>query len=85
MHCWHLTKSEFLADHSFLRQHIMEIRKDNLSGPEITLLLQSHIEELYAISRPESMHALNLNALHDPSITFYSVWADTELMGCGSS
>jgi putative acetyltransferase len=35
-------------------------------------------------SPPESVHALDLEALRKPDITFWSVWQDSELMGCGA-
>jgi len=35
-------------------------------------------------SPPESIHALDLDALRKPEITFWSVWQGTELMGCGA-
>ena len=62
----------------------MEIKKDDLNGPEIAILLQAHIDELSGISIPESMHALSMDALRNPEITFWSVWANSELMGCGA-
>jgi putative acetyltransferase len=35
-------------------------------------------------SPPESVHALGLDALRKPDITFWSVWQDAELAGCGA-
>src|SRR5262249_24469029 len=35
-------------------------------------------------SPPESVHALGIDALRKPEITFWSVWADGELAGCGA-
>ena len=63
------------------------IKADNLSGSEIQDLLRHHLQNLSAISPPCSMHALNLDALRKPNITFWSVWSDApaaELMGCGA-
>lgn len=62
----------------------MEIRVDDLTGPEIAKLLQNHLQHLSSISPPESMHALNLDALRKPEITFWSVWDTNELLGCGA-
>lgn len=62
----------------------MTIRLDDLSGPEIADLLQTHLRELAAISPPESMHALDLGALRRPGITFWSAWDDGVLAGCGA-
>jgi len=39
---------------------------------------------MYATSPPESVHALDLSGLRHPAITFWSVWIDDELVGCGA-
>ena len=62
----------------------MEIRIDDLTGPEIAELLREHLENMAQNSPPESMHALNLDRLRKPDITFWTVWNDRELMGCGA-
>jgi putative acetyltransferase len=68
----------------------MHIKVDDLSGKEIRQLLWLHLSNLSSISPPESMHALDLDALRKPSITFWSVWSDfqsgesSQLMGCGA-
>jgi putative acetyltransferase len=62
----------------------MDIRVDDLSGPEITRLLHEHLQNVALHSPPESVHALDLEALRKPDITFWSVWQDSELMGCGA-
>ena len=36
------------------------------------------------ISPPESVHALDLAALRRPEITFWTIWSDRELLGCGA-
>ena len=35
-------------------------------------------------SPPESIHALDLDGLRRPEVTFWSVWQNAELMGCGA-
>ncbi len=35
-------------------------------------------------SPPESVHALDLQSLRDPSITFWTAWEDNDLLGCGA-
>ena len=62
----------------------MKIAIDDLSGTAIANLLQEHLQNLSAISPPESMHALNIDALRKPEITFWSVWNGEELVGCGA-
>lgn len=61
-----------------------EIRKDDLSGPEIALLLQEHLASMALHSPPESVHALDLDALRAPEVSFWSVWKGLELAGCGA-
>lgn len=62
----------------------MNIIVDDLSGPEIAAFLGEHIRDMRAVSPPESKHALDLDRLRQPEITFWSVWADTTLIGCGA-
>jgi putative acetyltransferase len=62
----------------------MDIRVDDLSGPEIIRLLHEHLQSVALHSPPESVHALDLEALRKPDITFWSGWQDSELMGCGA-
>jgi putative acetyltransferase len=62
----------------------MLIRKDNLQGPEIARLLRAHLENAAKHSPPESIHALNLDALRAPEITFWTAWEGRDLLGCGA-
>ena len=62
----------------------MEIRIDDLCGPEIEKLLQEHLEEMFLHSPPESVHALDLEKLRRPEVTFWTVWEGGELLGCGA-
>lgn len=62
----------------------LEIRIDDLNGPEIQALLAEHLRGMHAISPPESVHALDLDGLRDPRITFWSVWNGEVLLGCGA-
>ncbi len=62
----------------------MEIRVDDLSAPEIIALLQEHISCMALVSPPQSRHALDLDGLRSPDITFWSIWEGPELAGCGA-
>ena len=62
----------------------MQIKVDDLSGPEIAGLLEQHVANMYTISPPESVHALPLDQLRESNITFWSVWENGELLGCGA-
>ena len=60
------------------------IRQDDLRGPEIAALLEEHLAHARAHSPPESIHALDLERLRVPEITFWSVWLGGDLAGCGA-
>lgn len=62
----------------------MQIKLDDLTGPEIAALLREHLENMAENSPPESIHALNLDELRKPNITFWTAWEETELVGCGA-
>ena len=48
----------------------MKIKIDDLSSREIANFLEEHINEMKAVSPPESKHALDLKELSRPKITF---------------
>jgi putative acetyltransferase len=62
----------------------VHIRVDDLRGPEIAALLEEHLRDMYSVSPPESVHALDLARLRRPEITFWSVWVEDQLAGCGA-
>ncbi|NHM30635.1 GNAT family N-acetyltransferase [Neobacillus terrae] len=62
----------------------MEIKIDDLTGTGITNLIREHLLGMSLISPLESIHALNLDELRRPEITFWSVWEGNELLGCGA-
>jgi putative acetyltransferase len=62
----------------------MHIRNDDLSGSEVHALLEEHLREMGQLSPPESVHALNLDALRRPEIAFWTAWSDGALLGCGA-
>jgi putative acetyltransferase len=62
----------------------MQIRKDDLTGSEIIELLHEHLRCMERVSPPESRHALDLDKLRKPEITFWSIWNGADLAGCGA-
>lgn len=62
----------------------MHIREDDLTGQKIADFLREHLEEMHEITPPESVHALDLDALRSPAITFWTIWEGEELRGCGA-
>ncbi|WP_040950046.1 GNAT family N-acetyltransferase [Gorillibacterium massiliense] len=62
----------------------MDIKVDDLSGPEVTALIAEHLKGMFETTPPESVHALNLDGLKKPDITFWSAWEQGDLVGCGA-
>jgi len=62
----------------------MEIKIDDLTGTEVIALISEHLQSMLEHSPPESVHALNLEGLKAPEITFWSAWEQGELLGCGA-
>ena len=62
----------------------MQIRQDDLSGAKIADFLRQHLRHMHEITPPESIHALGLEALRSPEITFWSAWEGDDLLGCGA-
>jgi len=60
----------------------MEFRNDDLSGEAIRALLRQHLESAALHSPPESVHALDIDGLRRPEVSFWSAWSEGELLGC---
>lgn len=60
----------------------MDIVKDDLQGHQIKALLQEHLDDMYATSPAESVHALDIEALRQSNIEFWTAWDEKELLGC---
>lgn len=63
---------------------MFEIRIDDLLGNEVKLLLEEHLEDMRATSPPESVHALDLDKLKDPTVKFWTIWQNKSLAGCAA-
>lgn len=63
---------------------MIRIVVDDLCGPEIAALLEAHLDAMRAHSPPGHVHALDLDALRSPDITFWTAWEGDELAGCGA-
>ncbi|MFQ3278288.1 MAG: putative acetyltransferase [Colwellia sp.] len=62
----------------------MEIRIGSLTHPAVITLLEEHHQDMLSHSPAESVHALDLSALAQEGITFWSVWENNKLAGCGA-
>lgn len=62
----------------------MEIRQDDPRSEQPALLLREHLEHMAAWSPAESSHALDIEGLCRPEVTFWTAWEGSELVGCGA-
>ena len=62
----------------------MDLRLDDLRHPDVIALLQEHLDWMHRTSPPESVHALDLDALRQPDIAFWTLWDGEALAGCGA-
>jgi putative acetyltransferase len=56
----------------------------DLTRPAIHELLREHLRHMHELSPPESVHALDLDKLRAPDVTFWSAWEGSLLLGCGA-
>ena len=61
-----------------------DVREDDLTGPEVVALLEQHLAEMASHTPAESVHAMPVARLTGPDITFWSVWSQGRLAGCGA-
>jgi putative acetyltransferase len=62
----------------------LDFRVDDLTGEPTRGLIARHLIGMRANTPPESVHALDIDALRGPDITFWSVWVDDQIVGCGA-
>ena len=62
----------------------MEIRLGGLDTPEVAVVLAEHLADMHRYSPPDSVHALDLERLAAPDLTFWSVWDGEQAIGCGA-
>ena len=59
----------------------VQIRTDDLSGAPTRSLIAVHLAGMHATSPPESVHALDVDALARPDVQFWSAWIGDEVAG----
>jgi putative acetyltransferase len=62
----------------------MQIEIDDPARSDVQALLNEHLRDMYTLSPPESVHALDVTKLKTPDITFWSVREHGVLLGCGA-
>jgi len=60
------------------------IIEDDLTGPDIAALLRLHLDEMHQWSPPESVHAMPIERLRQPDVTFFAAWHGARLAACGA-
>lgn len=60
------------------------IKIDDLTHHAVQTLVAYHISGMLEQSPPESSHALNVQKLRDPAVTFWSAWEGDQLAGIGA-
>ena len=56
----------------------------SFDNPEVNKLLIKHFIELRSVSPEGSAHVLDIAGLKDPSIKFWSLWEEDDLVGGGA-
>jgi len=56
----------------------------NFDNPKVHELLIKHFIELRSVSPEGSAHVLDIAGLKDPSIKFWSLWEESDLIGSGA-
>ena len=62
----------------------MKSIEGNFNKPEVNKLLISHFIELSSVSPVDRDHVLDIAGLKNPSIKFWSLWENDQLIGCGA-
>ncbi|NJN50904.1 MAG: GNAT family N-acetyltransferase [Gammaproteobacteria bacterium] len=62
----------------------MQIRIESPRCAEVSRLLAEHLADMALHSPPESIHALDVDGLCVPEVTFWAAWEAADLLGCGA-
>ena len=62
----------------------MRIEIDDLTRAQVLALLREHLTNMHSLGPPESVHALDIEGLQSPDVTFWTVWDGEILLGCGA-
>jgi len=60
------------------------IVEDDLTGAEVAALLELHLAEMHRWSPACKVHAMPLERLREPDVTFYSAWDGERLAAVGA-
>ena len=60
----------------------MKVEIDHLEDEGVIKLLEEHLADMHATSPPESIHALDVESLKAPDITFWCARKNGQALGC---
>ncbi len=60
------------------------IRQDDLTGEDVVALLAMHLEEMHRWSPACKVHAMPVERLREPDVTFFSAWDGATLAAVGA-
>ncbi len=58
------------------------IDRGDLADDRVLRLLRDHLDDMFATSPPESVHALDVSGLEVPEVTFWTVAEAGDILGC---
>jgi putative acetyltransferase len=65
-------------------EEAVKIIVDDLAGPRIAEFLAEHLDEMRSITPLESKHALDLDDLRAPGVTFWTAMDEDAVVGCAA-
>ena len=63
---------------------MIRIAVDDPARDDVVRLLADHLADMHATSPPESVHALDVDALQVAAVTFWTARSDGTLLGCAA-
>ena len=62
----------------------LRVERDDLTRPAVRDLVALHLAGMRGDTPPADVHALGIEQLQAPEITFWSAWVGDEVVGCGA-
>lgn len=62
----------------------IQVHQDDLSSPEVQALIAEHLSGMHSNTPAGQVHALDIERLRVPEVTFFTAWLDDALCGCGA-
>ena len=60
------------------------VHQDDLSSAEVQALIAEHLAGMHSNTPAGHVHALAVDTLRGPGVTFWSAWTDGVVCGCGA-